>query len=94
MTEVETTPNSRQNYALSLPDFVRENVKAAAPNKDRCLVQNGRPTQLCHCVWRKAMNDDNLVRLYRSRIYESDLSTVIARFPRMGLGHETLQTES
>jgi hypothetical protein len=70
MTEVETTPTSRQNYVVSMPDFVRDNTLAADPNEGRCLVTNNHnPTQLCHCVWRKAMDDDSLVRLYRSPVF-------------------------
>jgi hypothetical protein len=64
MTEIDTTPYS---YAMSLPDFVKNNTMAADPNKARCLITNGtNPVQLCHCVWRKAVDrdDDNLVRLY------------------------------
>jgi hypothetical protein len=68
MTEAETTLNSSQNYAESLPDFVRDNTMAADPNRGHSLVTNfSNPTQLCHCVWWKAMVDDNLVRLHRSR---------------------------
>jgi hypothetical protein len=70
MTEFETTPTSRQNYGISLPDYARRNVMAADPNEGRCLVTNRPlPTQLCHCIWRKAMDDDNLVRLHRSCPY-------------------------
>lgn len=66
--EESTTPSDRPLYDTA--SVARKWVFKVDPNEGRCLVTNvSQSVECCHCIPKKIMKDESIVRVYRIHRY-------------------------
>lgn len=84
-----TTPTRRQNYLASFGETEKRRVRDADPNAGRCLISNRESTtgiQFIHCIPRHAMNNDDMVCVYKPSLFILDLEEYCSSISLNGLG--------
>lgn len=74
-----TTPSARLDYDQSpLSILDKERVLKADRNGGRCLITNAlTPLNYCHCISRRTMKEENVVRALESTTIYSRIKYII-----------------